>query len=41
MIDWFKQIITSIDLDSLLKLFDLQIAICVLLIFVIFRSLFS
>lgn len=41
MIEWFKNTITSINLDSLLKLFDFQIAICVLLIFIIFRSLFS
>lgn len=41
MIESFKEILTSINLDSLLKLFDFQIAICILLIFVIFRGLFS
>ena len=41
MIEGLKNALTSINLDSLLKLFDFQIAICVLLIFVIFRSLFS
>ena len=41
MIEWFKGVLTTINLDSLLKLFDFQIAICVLLIFVIFRGLFS
>ncbi len=36
-----KQLITSIDLDNLLKIFDIQIAIAVLLFFIIFRGLFS
>lgn len=36
-----KQMIASIDLDNLLKIFDLQIAIGVLLFFVVFRSVFS
>lgn len=36
-----KQMITSIDLNNLLKIFDLQIAIAVLLFFVIFRKIFS
>ncbi|MBR3614482.1 MAG: mechanosensitive ion channel family protein [Clostridia bacterium] len=39
--DKIKQMITSIDLDNLLKLFDLQIAIGVLLFFVLFRSILS
>ena len=39
--DNIKQMITSIDLDSLLKLFDLQIAIGVLLFFIVFRKVFS
>lgn len=39
--DKIKQMITSIDLDSLLKLFDLQIAIGVLLFFVLLRKVLS
>ena len=39
--DKLKQMITSIDLDNLLKIFDLQIALCTLLVFVVFRSVFS
>lgn len=36
-----KQMISSIDLNNLLKIFDIQIAIAVLLFFVIFRTVFS
>ena len=36
-----KQALSSIDLNYLLKIFDLQIAIAVLLFFVIFRTIFS
>jgi MscS family membrane protein len=36
-----KQMITSIDLNNLLKLFDLQIAIAVFIFFFIFRTVFS
>ncbi len=36
-----KDIIVSIDLDNLLKIFDIQIAIAVLIFFIIFRSVFS
>lgn len=39
--DKLKQMITSIDLDSLLKLFDIQIAIGVLLFFVLFRKVLT
>lgn len=39
--DKLKQMITSIDLDNLLKLFDIQIAIGVLLFFVLFRRVLS
>lgn len=39
--DKLKQMITSIDLDSLLKIFDLQIAIGVLLFFVLLRKVLS
>lgn len=39
--DKLKQMITSIDLDNLLKIFDLQIAIGVLLFFVLLRSVLS
>lgn len=39
--DKLKQMITSIDLDSLLKLFDIQIAIGVLLFFVLFRKILT
>lgn len=39
--DNIKQMITSIDLDSLLKLFDLQIAIGVLLFFILLRKALS
>lgn len=37
----FKQMISSINLNDLLKIFDIQIAIAVLLFFVIFRTVFS
>lgn len=37
----FKQLISSIDLNNLLKIFDIQIAIAILLFFVIFRKVFS
>ena len=37
----FKQMITSIDLDHLLKIFDIQIAIAVLLFFIFFRNVFA
>lgn len=37
----FKQMISSINLNDLLKIFDIQIAIAVLLFFVIFRKIFS
>ena len=36
-----KQLITSVDLNSLLKVFDIQIAIAVLLVFIVFRGVFS
>lgn len=39
--DKLKQMITSIDLDSLLKLFDIQIAIGVLLFFVLLRKVLT
>lgn len=39
--DKIKEMITSIDLDNLLKIFDLQIAIGVLLFFIVFRKVFS
>ena len=39
--DKIKQMITSIDLDSLLKLFDIQIAIGVLLFFVLLRKVLT
>lgn len=39
--DKLKQMITSIDLDGLLKLFDIQIAIGVLLFFVLFRKILT
>lgn len=39
--DNIKQMITSIDLNNLLKIFDLQIAIGVLLFFIVFRTVFS
>lgn len=37
----FKQMITSIDLDHLLKIFDIQIAIAVLIFFILFRTFFA
>lgn len=36
-----KQMLNSIDLNNLLKIFDIQIAIAVLLFFVVFRTVFS
>lgn len=39
--DKIKQMITSIDLDNLLKIFDIQIALGVLLFFILFRSVFA
>lgn len=36
-----KQMISSIDLNNLLKIFDIQISIAILLFFVIFRKVFS
>ena len=39
--DNIKQMITSIDLDRLLKIFDLQIAIGVLLFFILLRKVLS
>lgn len=39
--DKIKEMITSIDLDNLLKIFDIQIAIGVLLFFVLLRGLLS
>ena len=36
-----KQLIVSIDLNNLLKIFDIQIAIGVLIFFIIFRTVFS
>lgn len=39
--DNIKQMITSIDLDSLLKLFDIQIAIGVLLFFILMRKVLT
>lgn len=36
-----KQIITSIDIDNLLAIFDIQIAIGVLIFFILFRTAFS
>lgn len=37
----FRQMLDSIDLNNLLKIFDIQIAIAVLLFFIVFRSIFS
>ena len=37
----FKEIIKEIDIDSLLKVFNVQIAIVVLVVFIVFRNLFS
>ena len=37
----FQNTITSIDLDHLMKLFDFQIAIGVLIIFILFRGVFA
>lgn len=36
-----KELLTSIDLDNLLKIFDIQISLGVLIFFIIFRGLFS
>lgn len=36
-----KQLISSINLNDLLKLFDIQIAIAILLFFILFRKVFS
>ena len=36
-----KNFIESIDINNLLKIFDIQIAICVLIFFVFFRKVFS
>lgn len=36
-----KQMLNSIDLDNLLKIFDIQIALAVLLFFIVFRTVFS
>lgn len=36
-----KQMLNSIDLNNLLKIFDIQISIAVLLFFVVFRTIFS
>lgn len=37
----FKQMITSIDLNDLLKIFDYQIATAILIFFFVFRNIFS
>ena len=39
--DKLKEMVTAIDLDNLLKLFDLQIAIGVLLFFILLRGVLS
>lgn len=39
--DNIKQMITSIDLDNLLKIFDIQISIAILVFFILFRGIFS
>lgn len=39
--DNIKQMITSIDLDNLLKIFDIQISIAILIFFVLFKGIFS
>ena len=36
-----KQLIANVDLNKLLQVFDIQIAIAVLLVFIVFRSVFS
>ncbi len=36
-----KEIVTSIDLNNLLAIFDIQIAIAVVLVFILFRKVFS
>lgn len=36
-----KQMLNSIDLNNLLKIFDIQISIAVLLFFILFRTIFS
>lgn len=36
-----KQMITSIDLDNLLKIFDIQIAIAILIFFILFKGILS
>ena len=36
-----KELLVSIDLNNLLKIFDIQIAIGVLIFFILFRTLFS
>ncbi len=36
-----QQMISSIDLDNLLKIFDMQIALGILIFFIVFRSIFS
>ena len=39
--DKLKEMVTSIDLNNLLAIFDIQIAIAVILIFILFRGVFS
>lgn len=39
--DKLREIVTSIDLNNVLKIFDTQIAIAIVLIFILFRGVFS
>ena len=36
-----REMLTSIDLENLLKIFDIQIGLGVLVFFIIFKSLFA
>ena len=39
--DKIQEMITSIDLNNVLKIFDIQIAVAVALMFILFRGVFS
>lgn len=38
--DKIQEMITSIDLNNVLKIFDIQIAVAVALMFILFRGVF-
>ena len=36
-----REVLSSIDVNNLLKIFDIQIAICVFVLFLAFKNLFA